>query len=180
MHLSKKIINTISLMFFTAVVICVFSACQPTIGTPWYPRSASSSSGGFVITGIQVKGVPVTAVLAETPTDDADKIKKFSEAKTYMVNVPPKIAEITAEDIAITAVSSLSHKKALPVEVTVNGGSVPLSAGQVVPITIKIADPSGKSGKNNKCNATRTIRIEIKTPYCLRYRRNDGEYYGSL
>ena len=166
MHLSKKIINTISLMFFTAVVICVFSACQPTIGTPWYPRSASSSSGGFVITGIQVKGVPVTAVLAETPTDDADKIKKFSEAKTYMVNVPPKIAEITAEDIAITAVSSLSHKKALPVEVTVNGGSVPLSAGQVVPITIKIADPSGKYAVQEKI-----INVTQHEPYELKLKR---------
>lgn len=166
MRLSKKIIDTITLTFFTAVVVCVFSACTPAIGTPWYPRSASSSSGSFVITGIQVKGAPVTAVLAETPIDDADKVKKFSEANTYKVNVPPKIAEITAEDIAITAVSSLSHKEALPVDVTVNGGSVPLSAGQVVPITIKIADPSGKYAVQEKI-----INVTQHEPYELKLKR---------
>lgn len=166
MRLSKKIINTITLLFFAAVSALIFSACKPAIGTPWYPRSASSSSGSFVITGIQVKGLDVVPVLAETPTDDADKIKKFSEANTYTVNVPPEMAEVTAEDIAITAISSLSHKEALPVEVTVNGGSVPLSAGQVVPVTIKIADPDGKYAVQEKI-----INITQHEPYELELKR---------
>ena len=162
MRLSKKIIDTITLTFFTAVVVCVFSACTPAIGTPWYPRSASSSSGSFVITGIQVKGLDVVPVLAETPSDDADKIKKFSETKTYTVNVPSEMAEVTAEDVAITAISSLSHKEALPVEVTVNGGSVPLSAGKVVPVTIKIADLDGKYAVQEK-----VLSITQSEPYDL-------------
>ena len=166
MRLSKKIINTVSLTCFTAVALCVFSACKPAIGTPWYPRSASSSSGSFVITGIQVKGLDVVPVLAETPADDADKIKKFSEANSYKVNVPPEITEITAEDIAIKAVSSLSNKKDLSVEVKLNGGSVPLSAGQVVPITIKIADTDGKYAVQEKI-----INVTQHEPYELKLKR---------
>jgi len=162
MRLSKKIIDTITLLFFAAVSALIFSACKPAIGTPWYPRSASSSSGGFVITGIQVKGAPVTAVLAETPIDDADKVKKFSEANTYTVNVPPEITEITAEDITITAVASLSKMEAVPVEVTLNGGSVPLSAGQVVPVTVKIADTAGNYAVQEK-----VLSITQSEPYEL-------------
>ena len=166
MRLSKKIIDTITLVFFAVVSALVFSACKPAIGTPWYPRSASSSSGSFVITGIQVKGLDVVPVLAETPTDDADKIKKFSEANSYVVTVPADVTEITAENITVTAISSLSHKEALPVEVTVNGGSVPLSAGQVVPVTIKIADPDGKYAVQEKI-----INITQHEPYELELKR---------
>lgn len=162
MRLSKKIIDTITLLFFAAVSALIFSACKPAIGTPWYPRSASSSSGDFVITGIQVKGASVTAVLAETPIDDADKVKKFSEASTYTVNVAPEITEITAEDITITAVASLSKMEAVPVEVTLNGGSVPLSAGQVVPVTVKIADPAGNYAVQEK-----VLSITQSEPYDL-------------
>ena len=82
MYMTRKIINTITLLLFTAVAALIFSACKPAIGTPWYPRSASSSSDAFFITDIRVKGLIVTPVLAETPTDDADKVKKFSGAKT--------------------------------------------------------------------------------------------------
>lgn len=162
MRLSKKIIDTITLLFFAAASVLIFSACKPAIGTPWYPRSASSSSGSFIITGIQVKGAPVTAVLAETPTDDADKLKKFSEASTYTVNVPPEIAEITAEDITVTAVSSIAKMEAVTVEVTLNGGSVPLSAGRVVPVTVKIADPAGNYAVQEK-----VLSITQSEPYNL-------------
>ena len=162
MRLSKKIIDTITLLFFAAASALIFSACKPAIGTPWYPRSASSSSGSFIITGIQVKGAPVTAVLAETPTDDADKLKKFSEASTYTVNVPPEIAEITAEDITVTAVSSIAKMEAVTVEVTLNGGSVPLSAGRVVPVTVKIADPAGNYAVQEK-----VLSITQSEPYNL-------------
>ena len=162
MRLSKKIIDTITLVFFAAASALIFSACKPAIGTPWYPRSASSSSGSFIITGIQVKGAPVTAVLAETPTDDADKLKKFSEASTYTVNVPPEIAEITAEDITVTAVSSIAKMEAVTVEVTLNGGSVPLSAGRVVPVTVKIADPAGNYAVQEK-----VLSITQSEPYNL-------------
>ena len=162
MYMTRKIINTITLILFTAVAALIFSACKPAIGTPWYPRSASSSSDAFFITDIRVKGLIVTPVLAETPTDDADKVKKFSGAKTYTLNVPPEITEITAEDIAIKAVSSLSKMQAVPVEVTLNGDSVPLIAGQVVPATIKIADPDGNYAVQEKL-----LNITQNEPYDL-------------
>lgn len=162
MRLSNKIINTIALTLFTAAAVLTFSTCKPAIGTPWYPRSASSSSSDFFITGIQVKGIDVVPVLAETPTDDLDKLKKFSEANTYTVNVPPEVMEITAEDITVTAVTSLSKMEAITVEVTLNGGSIPLSAGRVVPATIKIADPAGNYAIQEK-----VLSITQSEPYDL-------------
>lgn len=162
MRLSNKIINTIALTLFTAAAVLTFSTCKPAIGTPWYPRSASSSSSDFFITGIQVKGIDVVPVLAETPTDDLDKLKKFSEANTYTVNVSPEVMEITAEDITVTAVTSLSKMEAMTVEVTLNGGSIPLSAGRVVPATIKIADPAGNYAIQEK-----VLSITQSEPYDL-------------
>lgn len=162
MRLTNKITNTIALIFFVATTALIFSTCKPAIGTPWYPRSAASSSADFFITRIQVKGMDVVPVLADTPTDEADKIKKFSEAKNYTVNVPPEITEITAEDIDITAVASLSKMEAVTVEVTINGDCIPLSAGQVVPVTIKIADPAGSYTVQEK-----VLSITQREPYDL-------------
>lgn len=162
MRLTNKITNTIALIFFVAATALIFSTCKPAIGTPWYPRSAASSSADFFITRIQVKGMDVVPVLADTPTDEADKIKKFSEAKNYTVNVPPEITEITAEDIDITAVASLSKMEAVTVEVTINGDCIPLSAGQVVPVTIKIADPAGSYTVQEK-----VLSITQREPYDL-------------
>ena len=149
------------------VVAVFFSACSPAIGTPWYPRSVATISKGFIVTGIQVKGLDVVPVLAETPTDDVDKIKKFSGAKTYTVNVPPEITEITAEDITITAVGSLSAMEPILVEVRVNGDSVPLSAGRIVPVTIKIADAAGECAVQEK-----VLSITQSEPYDLRLTRS--------
>ena len=162
MRLTNKITNTIALIFFVATTALIFSTCKPAIGTPWYPRSAASSSADFFITRIQVKGMDVVPVLADTPTDEADKIKKFSEAKNYTVNVPPEITEITEEDIDITAVASLSKMEAVTVEVTINGDCIPLSAGQVVPVTIKIADPAGSYTVQEK-----VLSITQREPYDL-------------
>lgn len=162
MSLPKKIIDVIMLLCITAIAVIVFSTCNPAIGTPWYPRSAASSSTNFIIARIQVKGLDVIPVLAETPKDSTDKIKKFSEAKTYTVNVPPNMAEIAAEDIKVTAISSLARAEAVPVEVTVNGDSVPLSAGQVVPVTVKIADAAGNYTVQEKI-----LSITQSEPYDL-------------
>ena len=163
MRLLKKLPTAISVIIFAAGAALIFSTCKPAIGTPWYPRStASSSSADFFITRIQVKGMDVVPVLAETPINEADKLKKFSEAKNYTVNVPPEITEITGEDITVTAVSSLSKMESVKVEVTLNGGSVPLSAGQVVPVTIKIADPAGNYSVKEK-----VLSITQSEPYDL-------------
>ena len=162
MRLLKKITPVISAILFTAGAAVIFSTCKPAIGTPWYPRSVSSDSVNFLITDIKVKSLSVTPVLAETPVDDADKIKKFSEAATYIVNVPPEVTEISAEDITVTAVSSLSQMEAVIVEVTLNGGSVPLSAGEAVPVTVKIADPAGRYAVQEKI-----LSITQSDPYDL-------------
>jgi len=162
MRLLKKITPVISAILFTAGAAVIFSTCKPAIGTPWYPRSVSSDSVNFLITDIKVKDLPVTPVLAETLVDDADKIKKFSEAATYMVNIPPEVTEISAEDITVTAVSSLSRMEAVTVEVTINGGSVPLSSGQAVPVTVKIADPAGRYAVQEKI-----LSITQSDPYDL-------------
>jgi hypothetical protein len=163
MSFSKKYQYILHTALMVGAVMFFFSACSPAIGTPWYPRSVSASSNDLIVTGIQVKGLDVVPVLAETPLDDVDKIKKFSEAKTYTVNVPPEITDITAEDITITAVSSLSSMEAISVEVSVNGDNVPLSAGRIVPVTIKIADAAGEYAVQEK-----VLSITQSEPYDLR------------
>jgi len=162
MRLSNKIINTIALTLFTAATVVAFSTCKPAIGTPWYPRSVSKDSQAIYLTEIKVRNLSATAVMAETPTDEEDKIKKFSEASSYVVTVPADVTEITAEDIIVTAVTSLSKMEAIDVEVTLNGGSMPLSAGQTMPVTVKIADIDGKYAVQEKI-----INVTQHEPYDL-------------
>jgi len=52
--------------------------------------------------------------------------------------------------------------EAVTVEVTINGDSIPLSAGQVVPVTIKIADPAGDYTVQEK-----VLSITQREPYDL-------------
>lgn len=163
MRLSKKIANTISLLYLTAAAILVFSTCKPAIGTPWYQRSAGpNETNTFVITDIQVKKIPVTAVLAEPPIDDTDKLKKFSEAKAYIVVIPPEVEEISAEDIMVTAVADLAKKEPLAINVTLNGDGVPLTGGLSIPVTVKIADAAGDYAVLEK-----VITITRNEPYPL-------------
>ena len=163
MRLSKKIANTISLLSLTAAAILVFSTCKPAIGTPWYQRSAGpNETNTFVITDIQVKKIPVTAVLAEPPVDDTDKLKKFSEAKAYIVVIPPEVEEISAEDIMVTAVADLAKKEPLAINVTLNGDGVPLTGGLSIPVTVKIADAAGDYAVLEK-----VITITRNEPYPL-------------
>lgn len=163
MRLSKKIANTISLLSLTAALMLVFSTCTPTIGTPWYPRSVESFSTNFVITGIQVAGQPVTPVSSEQPVDEADKLKKFSEAREYLVNVAPSIEEILSEHIAVKAVGSLSTMEEVEVSIEINGDGVPLVSGKTVPVTIKIRDMQAKYGE-----VTKIIKIKQSEPSDLK------------
>ena len=163
MHLLKKITNILNLLSLVAALMLMFSTCRPAIGTPRYPRSAESFSTNFVITSIHVKGKEVVPVLAAPPIDEEDKIKKFSEAKLYMVNVPSEIKEITEADITVNAVDSLYHKNVVPLTVTINGGSVPLSEGLAVPVTIKIVDDTGRYAVQEKI-----LKITQSEPHDLK------------
>ena len=163
MRLSKKIASTINLLSLTAALMLMFSTCKPAIGTPWYLRSAVSSSSSFVITDIQVAGQPVTPVSSEQPVDEADKLKKFSEAREYLVNVAPSIEEILPEHIAVKAVGSLSTMEKVEVSVEINGDGVPLVSGKAVPVTIKIKDMQAKYGE-----VTKIIKINQSEPSDLK------------
>lgn len=163
MRLSKKIANTISLLSLTAAAILVFSTCKPAIGTPWYSRSAESVSSNFVITSLQVKGIDVVPVLADTPIDEVDKIKKFSEARSYWVNVAPSVEEILPENIKVKAVSSLSTMEEVEVSVEINGDGVPLVTGTPTPVTIKIQDTKAEYGE-----VTKIIKITQSEPFDLK------------
>lgn len=163
MLLSKKCTLILAAMLSISVVSLSFSACKAAIGTPWYQRSAGANEvSQFAITDIRVRQLPVTAVLTASPVDDSDKIRNFSEAKRYIVVLPPNVQEITAEDIVVTAFSDLTKKEALSVEVTLNGDSVPLIPGQTVPVTIKIADAAGDYMVQEK-----VISITRNEPYPL-------------
>ena len=103
----KKKANRI---FLTGIAVILFFAgsCKPSIGTAWYPRSVSDEEQKVYITEIKVNGTQAIPFLTEQPKDDADKLKKITEAQTYLVNVSPAIEEITAENIEVKAVLSLS------------------------------------------------------------------------
>ena len=163
MSLSKKYTYILRAVLIVSAAVLFFAACKAAIGTPWYQRSAGpDDTNAFAVIGIAVKKVPVTAVLAAPPVDDADKLKKFSEAKSYIVVLPPDVKEISAEDITTTAVSDLTQKEPLTVEVTLNGDSVPLITGQAVPVTIKIADAAGDYAVQEK-----VITVTRNEPYPL-------------
>ena len=162
MSLSKKYTYIYAALLMVAVLLSL-SACKAAIGTPWYQRSVGANDvSNFAITDIQVRKVPVTAVLAAPSVDEADKIKNFAEAKRYIVVLPPDVQEISVEDIEVTAVSDLTKKESLPVEVTLNGDSVPLIPGQAVPVTVKIADAAGDYAVQEK-----VIAITCNEPYQL-------------
>ena len=163
MSLSKKYTYILRAALIVGATALFFAACKPAIGTPWYQRSAGpNETNTFVITDIQVKKIPVTAVLAEPPVDDTDKLKKFSEAKAYIVVIPPEVEEISAEDIMVTAVADLAKKEPLAINVTLNGDGVPLTGGLSIPVTVKIADAAGDYAVLEK-----VITITRNEPYPL-------------
>ena len=163
MSLSKKYTYILRAALIVGATALFFAACKPAIGTPWYQRSAGpNETNTFVITDIQVKKIPVTAVLAEPPVDDTDKLKKFSEAKAYIVVIPPEVEEISAEDIMVTAVADLAKKEPLALNVTLNGDGVPLTGGLSIPVTVKIADAAGDYAVLEK-----VITITRNEPYPL-------------
>ena len=157
----KKKANRI---FLTGIAVILFFAgsCKPSIGTAWYPRSVSDEEQKVYITEIKVNGTQAIPFLTEQPKDDADKLKKITEAQTYLVNVSPAIEEITAENIEVKAVLSLSKMEEVKVKVEINGDGVPLSSGKPVPVTLKISDNEGKYG-----SVTKVIKITQSEPHDL-------------
>ncbi|MGP1576662.1 MAG: hypothetical protein ACTTH7_04095 [Treponema sp.] len=141
----KKILK---LSFFVTLLyeILTLSSCKPVIGTPFYPRAAETVEAILFSIKITVAGKETTAKLTSAPKDDLNALELYAAAKEYMVTVPYSCEELSAADIAVEAVSSLTAGDKVPVEITINGETVPLTAGKTFPITIKIQDTGGLFG----------------------------------
>ncbi|MEL3906366.1 MAG: hypothetical protein P1P65_04985 [Treponema sp.] len=147
--MTKKTLNTV-LVYFLVYFILAFSACNPAIGTPWYPRVADKTVPAMFSIKITVAGSEVTPVLSGVPKDELQRLEFYAAAKEYTVTVPYTCEELSASDIAVKAVSSLINKEPLTVEVTMNGETVPLIPGKALPVTIKIQDMTGTFGISEK------------------------------
>ncbi len=157
-----KLIKRFAGLLFAGFVLTLFSACKPALGSSWYPRVNDDIGMAMYITEISVADNPVVPVLSETPIDEADRLNKFSKAKTYIVTVPPSVEEVSIDNIKVKAVNSLSKMEPVLVDVKINGEGAPLVSGQTVPITIKIADNEGKYTSIEK-----VIKITQSEPYDL-------------
>ncbi|UTC64829.1 hypothetical protein E4O00_00950 [Treponema sp. OMZ 788] len=154
--------NSLAVVFILTAFIFI-NSCQPAIGTPWYPRASSNEPRKLYITEIKVLENPVSPFLSEQPADEADKLKKFVEAKEFFVNVSPSIEEIVSENIKVKAVSSLSTMEEVAVTVEINGEGVPLIPGKAIPVTIKIKDTNAEYGE-----VTKIIKITQDEPFDLK------------
>ena len=149
-------------LIFAGFVLTLFSACKPALGSSWYPRVNDDIGMTMYITEISVADNPVVPVLSETPIDEADRLNKFSKAKTYIVTVPSSVEDVSIDNIKVKAVNSLSKMEPVLVDVKINGEGAPLVSGQTVPITIKVADNEGKYASIEKI-----IKITQSEPYDL-------------
>ncbi|UTC67339.1 MULTISPECIES: hypothetical protein [unclassified Treponema] len=160
--IKTKLIKRFASLIFIGLVLTLFNSCRPALGSSWYPRTSDDTGMSMYITEILISDNPVIAVLSETPIDEIDRLKKFSAADTYIVTVPPSVDEIYVDNIKVNAVSSLSKKEPVLVDVKINGEGTPLVPGQTVPITIKIIDNAGKYSTIEKI-----IKITQSEPYNL-------------
>ncbi|MGP1594867.1 MAG: hypothetical protein ACTTH8_06445 [Treponema sp.] len=141
----KKILKVAFYGVLFYEILALF-ACNPVIGTPFYPRSANTIKPALFSIRLTVAGKEATAKLSSTPKDDLHKLELYAAAKEYMVTVPYSCEELSAEDIKVESVNSLIKRENVPVEITMNGEAVPLITGKTVPITIKIQDTAGSFG----------------------------------
>lgn len=129
MNMYKKILSyflAISALF----VPLMLSACKPSIGTPWYPRSASDNKRPFYIGEITVSGIAVTP---------EDASKNFNETASYFVSVPNGVKEIDASKIKVKLFTNAEQKEEITdYQLEIAGNSVPLITGTPVPVVLRI------------------------------------------
>lgn len=158
-----KLIKRFAGLIFAGLVLTLLSACKPALGSSWYSRVNDDIGMTMYITEIFVADNPVVPVLSEVPIDEADKLKKFAEAREYFVNVAPSVEEILSENIKVKAVGALSTMENVDVSIEINGDGVPLVSGKAVPVTIKIKDTQAKYGE-----LTKVIKITQNEPFDLK------------
>jgi len=158
-----KLIKRFAGLIFAGLVLTLLSACKPALGSSWYSRVNDDIGMTMYITEIFVADNPVVPVLSEVPIDEADKLKKFAEAREYFVNVAPSVEEIISENIKVKAVGALSTMENVDVSIEINGDGVPLVSGKAVPVTIKIKDTQAKYGE-----LTKVIKITQNEPFDLK------------
>lgn len=158
-----KLIKRFAGFIFAGLVLTLLSACKPALGSSWYSRVNDDIGMTMYITEIFVADNPVVPVLSEVPIDEADKLKKFAEAREYFVNVAPSVEEIISENIKVKAVGALSTMENVDVSIEINGDGVPLVSGKAVPVTIKIKDTQAKYGE-----LTKVIKITQNEPFDLK------------
>ena len=161
--MKKNYNKNIFIIIFILITFIFINSCKPAIGSAWYPRASSDQIRKLYITEISIHGNPASPFLTEQPADEADKLKKFVEAREYFVNVAPSVEEIIPENIKVKAVSSLSAVEEVEVNIEINGEGVPLSAGKAVPVTIKIKDTQAKYNE-----VTKIIKITQNEPFDLK------------
>ena len=158
-----KLIKRFAGFIFAGLVLTLLIACKPALGSSWYSRVNDDIGMTMYITEIFVADNPVVPVLSEVPIDEADKLKKFAEAREYFVNVAPSVEEIISENIKVKAVGALSTMENVDVSIEINGDGVPLVSGKAVPVTIKIKDTQAKYGE-----LTKVIKITQNEPFDLK------------
>lgn len=162
-EVKTKLIKRFAGLIFAGLVLTLLSACKPALGSSWYSRVNDDIGMTMYITEIFVADNPVVPVLSEVPIDEADKLKKFAEAREYFVNVAPSVEEIISENIKVKAVGALSTMENVDVSIEINGDGVPLVSGKAVPVTIKIKDTQAKYGE-----LTKVIKITQNEPFDLK------------
>ena len=125
---------------FTAFLIIYFMmmilSCNPSIGTPWYPRSASGDTIPLYVGEITVVGAQVKA---------NDSAKSFNDSPDYTVSVPNTLTDISIAQIKVKLFSDPKLEKKFPeasVTLEIAGDSVPLVTDTYTPVLLRIK-PSG-------------------------------------
>lgn len=159
--------KNIRLLLLLLGCILVVNSCQPSIGTAWYSKSGSSNKHHMYITKITVKNESVIPLgysgKDRTGTHSAYKTEEsFSEAKMYTINVLPTVNEISASDITVEVVRSLSTMEKIKpeeLEIIVNGDEIPLNIGQAVPLTLIV-----KHNQKKYADVEKVIKITQMEP----------------
>ncbi|WP_052185497.1 hypothetical protein [Treponema sp. OMZ 838] len=141
MYLPKKIINTITVMLCTASAVLMFSTCKPSIGTPWYPRSAGSDKMPLYVGEITV---------ADTHVEKSADAPNFNASAEYTVPVSGKLDSVNVAHIKVKLYSDAKLEKELTLDkdftLELAGGSIPLVTNTPVPVLLRIKPTASQYG----------------------------------
>ena len=125
-------LNAFLIIYFIMMIL----SCNPSIGTPWYPRSASGDTIPLYVGEITVADAQVKA---------NDSAKSFNDSPDYTVSVPNTLTDISIAQIKVKLFSDPKLQKEFPeasVTLEIAGDSVPLATDTYTPVLLRIK-PSG-------------------------------------